>query len=236
MLTKGRLLLLCFMAFVAWLIHLAFFAFPDVTVRYRIEADFEFDGSPVRASGVWEITYDSHYTLRGSWKGITTSMNTDAAMAKLANGGFLFLRVDGPDLNYRRYEFERWNHPNLIPLKLLGLERAGDRETIDALRQAASERRWMSFGLDLLPKIWVLPDPDDPTTLYEPDVCDMAAQCRLRFMRGTIKFVKDRDTFDIVSTFPWLAVPHALWTKEQIEKLSSREEYPATYMFKRRTP
>ncbi|HCL67444.1 MAG TPA: hypothetical protein DIC56_21930 [Rhizobium sp.] len=173
--------------------------------------------------------------MGGRWQGITTSMNTDAAVARLANAGFLFVRVDGPDLNYYRYNIKEWNHPNSIPLRLLGLERAGDLDTIEALRQAASERRSMSFGLDLLPRIWILPDPSDPTTLYEPKVCDQAAQCPLKFVGGTITFVRDRDTFDITSVFPWLAIRQDLWTRAQIENRSPRENYPATYMFTRRT-
>lgn len=233
--TKNRVLLLGSLASVViYLIWLTFFAFPDVTVRYRIDADFEVDGSPARASAVWEIIYKSHPTMKGSWKGITTDVRADAAMARLANDHLLFVRVDGPDLNYYRYQIGEWNYPNLIPLKLLHLERAGDRETIDALRKAASERRTMSFGLELLPKLWILPDPKDPTTLYEPEVCDQQAQCPVRFVRGAITFVRDRQYTDITSTFPWLAVQQALWTKAQIEKFSPRQEYPATYMFTRR--
>ena len=232
---KNRnLLLACLALVVVYLIWLAYFAFPDVTVRYRIDTNFEVDGSPAKATAVWEIIYKSHPTMNGSWKGITTRMNTDAAIAKLADGGFLFIRVDSDDLNYYRYQISEWNYPNLIPLKLLHLERAGDRETIDALRKAASERRTMSFGLELLPKLWILPDPKDPTTLYEPEVCDRQARCSVRFVKGTITFVRDRDSFDITSVFPWLATPQALWSKAQIEGLPPTQEYPATYMFTRR--
>lgn len=233
--TKNRVLLLGSLASVViYLIWLTFFAFPDVTVRYRIDADFEVDGNPARASAVWEVIYKSHPTMKGSWKGITTRMNTDAAVAKLANGSFLFVRVDSDDLNYYRDQIQQSDYPNLIPLKLLHLERAGDRETIDALRKAASERRTISFGLDLLPKLWILPDPKDPTTLYEPEVCDQTGQCPVRFVSGTITFVRDRDTFDITSAFPWLAVRQALWTKTQIERIPPTQDYPATYMFTRR--
>lgn len=233
--TKNRVLLLGSLALVVvYLIWLTFFAFPDVTVRYRIDADFEVDGSPARASAVWEIIYKSHPTMNGSWQGITTDVLADAATAKLPSGHLLFVRVDGPDLNYYRYQIRKWNYPNYIPLKLLHLERAGDRETIDALRKAASERRTLSFGLELLPKLWILPDPKDPTTLYEPEVCDQQAQCPVRFVNGTITFVRDRNSFDITSVFPWLTTPQALWSKSQIEKSSPRQEYPATYMFTRR--
>ena len=233
---KNRnLLLACLALVVVYLIWLAYFAFPDVTVRYRIDTNFEVDGSPAKATAVWEIIYKSHPTMNGSWKGITTRMNTDAAIAKLADGGFLFIRVDSDDLNYYRYQISEWNYPNLIPLKLLHLERAGDRETIDALRKAASERRTMSFGLELLPKLWILPDPKDPTTLYEPEVCGQAAQCPVRFVKGTVTFVRDRQYTDITSTFPWLAAQQALWTKAQIEKAPVGTRHPATYMFTRRS-
>ncbi|MCO6177501.1 hypothetical protein [Ciceribacter sp. RN22] len=233
--TKNRVLLLGSLAsVVVYLIWLTFFAFPDVTVRYRIDADFEVDGSPARATAIWEVIYKSHPTMNGSWKGITTDVLADAATAKLPSGHLLLVSVNGPDLNYYRYQIERWNYPNLIPLKLLHLERAGDRETIDALRKAASERRTMPFGLELLPKLWILPDPKDPTTLYEPEVCDQQAQCPVRFIKGTITFVRNRQYTDITSTFPWLAVQQALWTKAQIEKAPAGKRSPATNMFTRR--
>ncbi len=233
--TKNRVLLLVSLAsVVVYLIWLTFFAFPDVTVRYRIDADFEVDGSPARASAVWEIIYKSHPTMNGSWKGITTDVRADAAIARLANDHLLLMSVDSDDLHYYRYQIKDWNYPNLIPLKLLHLERAGDRETIDALRKAASERRSLSFGLDLLPGLWILPDPKDPTTLYEPEVCDQTAQCSVRFIRGSITFVRDRDTFDITAIFPWLSIQQALWTKAQIEKAPAGQRHPATNMFTRR--
>lgn len=231
----NRIFLLGCLALVAiYLIWLTFFAFPDVKVRYRIDADFEVDGSPARATAIWEIIYKSHPTMKGSWKGITTDVRADAAIARLANGHLLLVSVDSDDLNYYRYQIKDWNYPNLIPLRLLHLERAGDRETIDALRKAASERRTMSFGLDLLPSLWILPDPKDPTTLYEPEVCDQTAQCPVRFVKGTITFVRDRQYTDITSTFPWLAVQQALWTKAQIEKAPAGKRSPATNMFTRR--
>ncbi len=155
-------------------------------------------------------------------------------MASLANDHLLLVSVDSDDLNYYRYQIKDWNYANLIPLKLLHLERAGDRETIDALRKAASERRTMSFGLELLPRLWILPDPKDPTTLYEPEVCDQQAQCPVRIVGGTITFVRDRQYTDITSTFPWLAVQQALWTKAQIEKAPAGTRHPATNMFTRR--
>jgi len=232
---KNRVLLLGSLAsLVVYLIWLTFFAFPDVTVRYRIDADFEVDGSPAKASAVWEITYKSHPTMKGSWKGITTEVRADAAIARLANDHLLLVSVDSDDLNYYRYQIKDWNYPNLIPLKLLHLERAGDSETIDALRKAASARRSLSFGLDLLPSLWILPEPKDPTTLYEPEVCDQTAHCPVRFITGTITFVRDRDTFDITSIFPWLSIQQALWTKAQIQEAPMGERHPATNMFTRR--
>lgn len=216
-----------------WIAYQLLIAYPDITVRYRIEAQFEYQGNLVSASSVWEVEYQSHNTYDGMLRGLSTYHGGEAAVVELPDKAILFVRVDGPEISPYRDEMRQWNFPDRIPLKLLNLERSGHVETVQAIAKMAKEGRSLSFSLDLLPKIWILRSPDDLDSFYRPQVCKLSEVCELRFVKGQITFVDEMPQGSLAGLYPWMMTLKGAPSGAPLEP---GQEFPSGRMFIRSTP
>lgn len=136
-------------------LYLTLVVFPDTRVRYRIEAELEFNGKRVRPSAVWEVEYEAIAYIGGTNE-LSTNVNAEAAAADLGSAGMLFLTVGRPSNSIAALDrSRRWNFAEYIPLRLANLNPTRGRETVENIREVSNQKQKFEFGLDLLPSIVV---------------------------------------------------------------------------------
>lgn len=198
-------------------LYITFVIFPDTTVRYRIEAELEFNGKRVHPSAVWEVEYEATLYIRGTNE-LSTNVNAEAASADLGSEGLMLLTVGAPTFSLGSAEWAK--HPNYveyIPVRLANLNPTRGRETVESMRKVSNEKQHFEFGLNFLPRIVVFSDPNDPNSAYYPEICASQQDCQFRFIGGSISFVDEPPTDNLTKLLPWLAQEFEQWQRARAQ-------------------
>lgn len=177
-------------------------AFPSVTVRYRLTLVVDVDGRPHTGSGVVEVTRQDTTRVFGAIGGVGAIIKGEAIGVDLGERGTLFVIMHGRDLGVA----EDRTFPSYILFYAFAdqLEKGG--RGLDQLRVLKARHPRTEISTSLIPMLVRFRDIANPATIEVVDASNLAASFgpNVALQRATIEITDDPVTTGIEKKLPWL--------------------------------